>query len=359
MDVKLPVNPEILKSISRLDHFRGIWAGGTAVGPERLAQLQSVARIQSIAASCRIAGVKATEAEVAALLNGGKDVTSQSDELLGYAAAIERAFPQFGPIVTLDEIASLNAVVMGKTGNPPPPSALREQPLHQEIFDAEGRALGRVLQTLPPRLLRDKLDSVVSWLELELRAGEQHPLLVVGAFFVYLIAISPFERGSGRTARVMVPHLLRRQGYGFVDYASLERVFDEMRFEYYDAIDHAETKIWTDEADLAPWLSFFVGSLGAVTSRLQTRLDHETRARELPPLQRAIIETIREHGTGAASLLIASTGANRNTLKDNLRRLVERGMLERIGTKRGTFYRLPGLDVAASPVSAEEPGSVS
>jgi len=359
MDVKLPVNPEILKSISRLDHFRGIWAGGTAVGPERLAQLQWVARTQSIAASCRIAGVRATEAEVATLLRDGHGGIAQSDELMGYAAAIERTFPQFGPIVTLDEIASLNAVILGKTGNPPSPSALREQTLHQEIFDAEGRALGRVLQTLPPRLLRDKLESVVSWLELELRAGEQHPLLVVGAFFVYLIAISPFERGNGRTARVMAPHLLRRQGYGFVDYASLERVFDEMRFEYYDAIDHAETKIWTEEADLAPWLSFFVGSLGAVTSRLQTRLDHETRARELPPLQRAILDTIREHGTGAASLLMASTGANRNTLKDNLRRLVERGILERIGTKRGTFYRLPGLDPASLQPSSEDSGGAS
>jgi predicted HTH transcriptional regulator len=53
-----------------------------------------------------------------------------------------------------------------------------------------------------------------------------------------------------------------------------------------------------------------------------------------------ILDTIRENGTGAASLLMTATGANRNTLKDNLRRLVERGLLERIGSKRGTTYRL-------------------
>jgi Fic family protein len=354
MDVKLPVNPEILKSISRIDHFRGIWAGGTAVGPERLSQLQRAARVQSVTSSCRIAGVRATEAQVAAILNGGIDETVEHDELSGYAAAIDRAFPQLGPIVTIDEIALLNAVLLGKPGNPPPPSALRETPLHQEVFDADGRALGRVLQTLPPRLVRDKLENVVSWLELELRSGEQHPVLVIGAFFVYVIAISPFERGNGRTARVTAPHLLRRHGYGFVDYASVEQLFDEMRFEYYDAIDHAETKIWTDDADLAPWLAFFVASLDTLSARLQTKLDLEARARELPPLQRAIIETIREHGTGAASLLIASTGANRNTLKDNLRRLVDRGLLERIGTKRGTFYRLPGLEAAAQRSSSDE-----
>jgi len=340
MDLKIPANPEILRAISRIDQFRDIWAGGTSVPPEQLARMRETARFQSVAASCRIAGIRASEADVAAVLAGVPSPVPESAELAGYAAAMDRSFPALGPIVTLDELAGLNAVVMGKAGNPPPPSALRETPLHLEVFDAEGRAQGRVLQTLPPRLLQDKVEDLVSWLELELRGGEQHALLVAGTFFIYSTSISPFERGNGRTARVILPHLLRRAGYGFVDYASLERVFDEMRFAYYDAIDEAETKIWTDEADLTPWMSFFIESLRALTMRLQAKIDLETRARELPPLQRAILDTIRENGTGAASLLMAKTGANRNTLKDNLRRLVDRGLLERIGSKRGTIYRL-------------------
>jgi len=354
MDVKLPVNPEILKGISQIDHFRGLWAGGTLVPVERLDQLKRSARAQSVVSSCRIAGVRAGNDDVVAILNGTPLTSPESDELGGYAAAIDRPFPSAGPLVTADELAHLNAVLLGRADGPPSPSPLREKPLHQEIFDADGRALGRVLQTLPPRLLREKLESAVSWLEFELRSGQQHPLLVIGAFFVYFTAISPFDRANGRAARAMVPHLMRRAGFGFIDYASLEGLFEEMRFDYYDAIDQAETKIWTDEADLAPWLAFFVGALNTLTSRLQAKLDIEVRSRELPPLQRAILATIREHGTGAASLLIASTGANRNTLKDNLRRLVDRGLLERIGSKRGTFYRLPSLEVVVGRAPADD-----
>jgi Fic family protein len=139
---------------------------------------------------------------------------------------------------------------------------------------------------------------------------------------------------------LILPHLLRRAGYGFVDYASLDRIFDELRFAYYDAIDGAQTKIWTEEADLTPWMTFFVQCLQALMMRLEAKIDAESRAKELPPLQRAILDTIRENGTGAASLLMSATGANRNTLKDNLRRLVDRGFLERTGSKRGTTYRL-------------------
>jgi hypothetical protein len=340
MEARIPVNPEILKAISKIDQFRGIWAGGTSISPEQLGSMRSLARIQSVTSSCRIAGLRVSDAEVTVVLAGTAAPGPANAELAGYAAAMDRSFPASGPIVTLDELAAMNAVVVGKPGNPPPPSALRETPLHLEVFDAEGRAQGRVLQTLPPRLLQDKIEDLASWLELELRGGDQHSLLVAGAFLIYFTSISPFERGNGRTARVILPHLLRRAGYGFVDYASLDRIFDELRFAYYDAIDEAQTKIWTDEADLTPWMVFFVESLQALMMRLQAKIDLEARARELPPLQRMILDTIRENGTGAASLLMTATGANRNTLKDNLRRLVERGLLERIGSKRGTTYRL-------------------
>jgi len=345
MEPRIAVDPELLKLVSKLDHFRGLWVAGVGLPPERLLALRRVARMQSVASSCRIAGNKASEGEVASLLSGETPATMEAAELLGYATAIDRRFPFHGPLVTFDEVAELNAIVNGKSGTLVPPSPLRDTPIHLEVFDAEGRALGRVLQTLPPRLLQDKVDTLLSWLEIELRRGEQHALLVIGVFFLYLTGISPFEEGNGRTARVMIPHLLRRSGYSFVDCSSWERVLDEQRLAYYDAIDAAETKMWTDEADVGPWVRFYLESLHTLAVRLQSKMDIETRARELPPLQRAILETIREHGSGAAALLMAATGANRNTLKDNLRRLVDRGLLERIGSKRGTFYRLAGADV--------------
>jgi Fic family protein len=340
MDAKIPVSPEILKSISKIDQFRTIWAAGTTLAPEQLGRMRALTRVQSVTSSCRIAGIRVSEAEVSSVLAGTTGASPQSAELAGYATAMDRSFPAGGQIVTLTELAVLNAVIVGKPGNPPPPSALRETPLHLEVFDSEGRAQGRVLQTLPPRLLHDKVEDLVSWLELELRTTDQHPLLVAGAFFIYLTCISPFERGNGRTARVILPHLLRRAGYGFVDYASLDRIFDELRFAYYDAIDGAQTKIWTEEADLTPWMIFFIQCLQALMMRLEAKIDAESRTKELPPLQRAILDTIRENGTGAAALLMSATGANRNTLKDNLRRLVDRGLLERTGSKRGTTYRL-------------------
>jgi Fic family protein len=239
--------------------------------------------------------------------------------------------------------------------NPEAPSAWRAEPLHLEAFDAEGRATGRVFQTLPPHLLAEKMDDLATWLEIELRSGEHHSLLVVASFTLAFLAASPFLRGNGRMGRLMAIHLLRRAGYGYVPYASLEAVMEEMRDAYHDALDAAETRIWTGEADLSPWMRFFLEAMDRHCHRVEAKIDIERRSMELTALQRAILDAVREHGTVAASLLMAATGANRNTLKDNLRRLVDRGLIERLGERRGSIYRLASGDAARRPVDASAP----
>ena len=64
----------------------------------------------------------------------------------------------------------------------------------------------------------------------------------------------------------------------------------------------------------------------------------ELQVRDYPPLQRSILETIREHGTVDASVLLKATGANRNTVKVHMRSLVEEGRLRLHGKAKGAWY---------------------
>ena len=349
MELKIQVTPEVLNVVSRLDHFRGIWAAGTLIPPDRLTRLKEATRIRSVAASSRMSGVRVTDTEVAGLLRGDAPPVREGKEVLGYAEALDRPFPSDGPLVTPEEIRKLHAVLLGVKENPESPSAWRTEVLHLEAFDADGRAIGRIFQTLPPRLIAEKMDDLSTWLEFELRSGEHHALLVIASFMLAFLAISPFSRGNGRMGRLLGVHLLRRAGYGYVSYASLESVMEEMRDAYHDAFDAAETRIWAGEADLSPWIRFFLESMDRHRERVDAKVDLERRSLDLTPLQRAILDAVREHGTVAASLLMAATGANRNTLKDNLRRLVERGLIERMGERRGSIYRLSSGDPAARP----------
>ena len=340
MDIKLPTSRVFLNLVGQIDHFRGIWAAGPPLPGDRLARIRAATKVRSIASSCRLTGIRVTDTEVAATLRGEPPAAREVSEILGYGRAIEADLTREGALVVPADIGRMNALVLGAEGPRPDPTSWRDAPIHLEAFDHDGRAMGRVFQTLPPRLLDEKMEQACTWLELELRSGENHPLLVIGAFYLVFVNISPFANGNTRTGRVVAVHLLRRAGYAHAAYASLERILEESREAYYDTLDVSSTQLWSGQADLEPWLGFFLQTLKRQADRVAAKVDLEKRALDLPPLQRAILETVREHGTARAALLLVATGTNRNTLKDNLRRMVERGLLERVGRSKGAFYRL-------------------
>ncbi len=195
----------------------------------------------------------------------------------------------------------------------------------------------------------------MSWVECELRSREQHPVLVIGAFVLCFLSISPYQRANGRMARLLGNLLLRRAGYSAIPYASLEKQMEERRDEHDGAILRSQTGLWTEQADLTPWLNLFLEVLDRHRESVEAKIALERQVHDYPPLQRAILETVREHGNVGAALLLKATGANRNTLKDNLRRLVQRGVLEKTGLRRGTRYRLScGEQVVTTARNAPE-----
>lgn len=323
--------------------MRGRWSSGSSLPGTTLERLEEAALVQSIGASCRLSGVKITDVEVAGLLRGESLVVRDAKEVLAYAAGMRYQLPTGHAVLSAADLRSLHAVVAGRPVRRGP-SPWRKQPHQREAFDAEGKATGRVFSTLPPRMIEQKVDELLTWLEFELRLGERHPVLVIGAFLLGFIAASPFEGCNARLGRLLFGKLLRRAGYDYIPYASLESQIESLRDRYHEAFDAAQDRLWTGEADIGPWIDFVVEVLDRHRERVEGKLDLEVEVIAYPPLQQAILQTVQEHGTVGAGLLLEATGANRNTLKDNLRKLVRRGVLERIGERRGARYRMATLD---------------
>jgi Fic family protein len=342
MNFRIPVSPQTLKTISRIDEFRGQWSAGAPIPTDRLERLAEAAVIQSAAASCRLSGIRVSDLEVAGLLRGDGLPLRDSPAVLGYIRAMHHPVPSPQLLLSADQLQKLHAVLSGNGTETP--SRWRSEVYQREAFDSQGHAIGRVFSTLPPRLISQTVNDLLTWTEYELRAGDQHPLVVTSVFILGMIAASPFEHTNGRMARVLIGHALRRAGYLYTPYASVESQMEDLRDHYHDAFDRTQTRFWSGEGNLEPWLEFFLEVLDRHRERVEVKVELEKQTVDYPPLQRSILETVREHGTVNAALLIRATGANRNTLKDNLRKLVDRGVLERTGQKRGTRYCLPSTD---------------
>ena len=66
--------------------------------------------------------------------------------------------------------------------------------------------------------------------------GGREPLLLIPAFILDFLCIHPFRDGNGRMARLLTLLLLYEAGYEVGRYVSLERIIEESKESYYDAL---------------------------------------------------------------------------------------------------------------------------
>ena len=339
------ITPEVLKLIAGIDEFKGRWAVLEQLPPDIMAGLRRVASIESIGSSTRIEGARLTDAQVEALLSG-LDTTSFSsrdeEEVAGYAEAMNLVFDSWEHI-PLDEnhIRQLHGILLRYSGRDAPHRGeYKKNPNHVEAFDSDGKSLGIVFETASPFDTPGLMARLTKSVNDAFDQDDLHPLLVIAAWVIHFLAIHPFQDGNGRLSRILTTLMLLQNGYGYVPYSSLERVVEENKDEYYRALRSSQGGIRTKEENLDPWILFFLKALKAQKANLARKLDREKELVRLPALSSEILQVVEERGRLTMAEAVALTGANRNTLKVHLRRLVQQGRLAQHGTGKGTWYSL-------------------
>jgi hypothetical protein len=87
------------------------------------------------------------------------------------------------------------------------------------------------------------------------------PLVVLPLAVLDFLCIHPFTDGNGRVARLLSLLLLYRSGYHVGRYISLERIVEESRGTYYDALERSSRGWHDDSHDVHRWLEYFWGVL--------------------------------------------------------------------------------------------------
>jgi hypothetical protein len=98
-------------------------------------------------------------------------------------------------------------------------------------------------------------------------------------------------------------------------------------------------------------MEFFLECLLTLIQRLEHKYTHYQQAGAyLNPRQRRVLTTLQEVQPAKMSDMHAVLeDIPLNTLKKDMKYLVEQGRIEKIGQKRGTFYLLPEEKVQGSP----------
>jgi len=105
------------------------------------------------------------------------------------------------------------------------------------------------------------------------------PLLLIATFVFDFECIHPFTDGNGRIGRLLTLLLLYQAGYEVGRYISLERIVEDSKETYYEAL-HKSSQGWHEgRHDLRPWWNYILGMLTAAYKEFEGRVGSITSAR--------------------------------------------------------------------------------
>ena len=167
---------------------------------------------------------------------------------------------------------------------------------------------------------------------------QREPLLLIPLAILDFLCIHPFADGNGRMARLLTLQLLYRSGYEVGRYISLERVIEESRETYYEALE-ASSKGWHDARhDALPWTAYLWGVLLRAYREFEERVGtiRTGRGAKTDLVEQAVAR--RTRAFGIAEIEAECPGVSREMVRHVLQRLRDEGRLAVEGSGRGARW---------------------
>ena len=91
-------------------------------------------------------------------------------------------------------------------------------------------------------------------------------------FFLDFLCIHPFSDGNGRVSRLLTLMMLYQHQFDVGRYISLERIVEESKETYYQALQASDQKWHEGAHDPHPWLNYYWGILERAYQEFEERM---------------------------------------------------------------------------------------
>ncbi len=265
--------PELGGTLARIDTGKGQERLFQDQMPQLLEQLSESARVASITASNAIENIVLDGERAQIIAEGSPRFRNRNErEFAGYRDAVDS-------LIRLDSYEPLSV-----------PFLLHLHRLLLQHVDGHGGYLkteqnyivsyesGRreIIFTPPDAkqtevLLPELLDRYNQAAE----EASAHPLVLLAALIVDLLAIHPVADGNGRLARLVTTYVLLATGYGVARYVSIEQRIFESKNSYYTSLYLSQQGWHTGEHSIWPWTSYLIRILDSAYTDFEQRVSAE------------------------------------------------------------------------------------
>jgi Fic family protein len=306
--------------------------------PEALKTLREIARVQSVESSNAIEQITAPSQRIRALVSEQADPANRSEEeISGYRAALDTIHSSAEHIPFKPSVVEQFHRDLYQFTNTPAGRWKSVENSIEEVTPAGVKVLR--FQTVTAIETPAAMGELHDRFALALDSGAHHPLLLVGCYVFDFLAIHPFRDGNGRISRLLTLLLLYQAGYEVGRFISLERLIDNTRETYYDALQAAGHGWHEDEHDIKPWLNYFLGIVTAAYNEFEGRVGTVSGRGSK---REAIVQFVRLSTVAdftVADVRRAVPTASQSYINKTLTKLRNERVIEPIGSGRNARWR--------------------
>ena len=268
---QMTVPMSTVRSIGLLGEYKGKQQLFERQSPQFLVALREVARVQSIESSNRIEGVTAAAGRVAELAADKTVPRDRSEqEIAGYRDVLATVHANAaGMDVTSGLILQLHRDLYQFSATPGGEWKSRPNDIVDVLPDGTHRLR---FSPVEPHIVDTAVGELVDGYRLVMSEGRIDPLVTVPAFVLDFLCIHPFTDGNGRLSRILNLMLLYQTGYNVGRYISLEKVIEDTKETYYEALESSSVGWHEGSHDLVPWLEYSHGVLIAAYLEFEQRV---------------------------------------------------------------------------------------
>ena len=335
---------DIYPMLSQIDQLKGQWNGKVGLSPQILNRLKRYALVTSAGASTRIEGAEMSDDEVRELVDGlrvTKIRERDREEVQGYIDAAKFIFDHYNDIqLTENHLKEIHQILLGYSTKD-----LRHRGEYKHLSndvvarDADGQIVGVVFKTMSPLETPMAMEHLLSWAREAFKVRSYHPLLITASFVVEFLRIHPFVDGNGRLSRLITTLLMLKNGFEYVPYASMEKIIEDNKAEYYVALRKSQSTFGTNNESIEAWTRFFLNVCLAQAREINDVVSGDSLELILSKAQYEVYKIATQFEEFSIKDIEENTDIPRPTIRQAIDRLYKLDVVEPLGAGRATRYR--------------------
>jgi len=335
----LLMNNNIINLLSNIHEYKGKQSLYIEAKPDILSSLLSVARIQSTTSSNKIEGIYTTDQRIKEIINNNvKPKNRNEEEIAGYRDVLNTIHENYDYIdINSNIILQLHRDLYKYAGLSYGGKFKNSQNYIEETLeDGTKRTRFTPLSPVETPIAVEELCN--SYNEI-INKGEVDPLLVIPIFILDFVSIHPFNDGNGRISRLLTLLLLYKSGYIVGKYISIEKIIEETKETYYDALKKSSVNWHNNQNDYSYFVEYYLGIILSAYKEFASRVEYLTN-KKLTAIERISVLFMESVSPINKSYLMERCpDISETTIERSLNTLLKEKKIEKISGGRFTEYK--------------------